>query len=270
MSALAQHIVLRLRDSRVIARSRAERRKLARIILDRCRGWALLAFRAADTHIHLLVACNRPAGAELARRIEISLKRQLGHEIGFAPAYLEPIRDQRHLSNAFYYVLRQEQRHGLNSDPFHDGSNLVDLLGLRSCGLYTAKHVRALLPRVRRADLLELVGVGSLDQPVELTLHGLAAATAAAAALPDLAERSPHATEARRAAVALAGRAFSGRRLAPALHTSERTVKRLRRQKPCDELVRAIRLQHRLRATAAPQAMIPVTRPAPPPSDSVR
>lgn len=267
MDALAQHLVLRLRDNRVIVPTVADRRYLARAIFERAREYALLAFRAADTHIHLAAACSRLAAGQLARRIEISSTRTLRLAVGFAPAHIEPMRTQRHLRNTFFYILRQHQHHGIDTDPFHEGSNLPDLLGLRRIGVYSAENVRALLPRVRRADLLEVLGVATLDRPAELTLERLAAATAAAAALPDLSGCAAETNAARRAAIALAGRTFSSIQLSRALCTSRSTVNRMRHQPPCDQLVQAIRLQHRLRATLVPTRSD--TRP-PPDSDFAR
>ncbi|MBI4706067.1 MAG: hypothetical protein HY744_33655, partial [Deltaproteobacteria bacterium] len=49
--------MLRLRDGRVLTQSVAERRVLARVVLTCSRDLPLRAFRAADTHLHLLLAC---------------------------------------------------------------------------------------------------------------------------------------------------------------------------------------------------------------------
>lgn len=248
MPALAQHIVLSSRDRCVIARSPAERRLLARTIIRRSAAGGLLAFRAADTHIHMQSSSSRSAAGRLARAVEIALTRALGLANGFAPAHFEPIHDQRHLQNVFFYVLRQEQRHGLQSDPFHEASNLPDLLGLRAIGDDSARRVRALLPRVRRSQLLELLGVSSLDQPVELTLFGLREAASAAAALPGLSGHARWVRDVRCAAIAVAGDSFRAAQLAEALQTSKRSVVRLRGRRPDPALVRAVELQFRLRA----------------------
>ena len=56
--ALGHHIMLRLDDSRVIAPVVEDRRAMARAVLKAGRPFRLLAFRAADTHLHLEVACD--------------------------------------------------------------------------------------------------------------------------------------------------------------------------------------------------------------------
>jgi hypothetical protein len=155
MSDLAQHVILRLRDDRVIAPDVAARRRLARAVLGRGRGRGLLCFRAADTHVHILALGERGAAAELARRIEIALALGLGHCVGFSQAYIRPVESQRHLLRAFWYVLRQDEHHGVDGDAFHDASSLPDLLGARVLGTWTAEAVRAALPRVRRDELTE-------------------------------------------------------------------------------------------------------------------
>ena len=77
--------MLCLREDRVIAVDLAARRTLARTVLKAGRSRGLLAFRAADTHLHLQVACGRPEAGELARRLEIALVRALRLAVGFAP-----------------------------------------------------------------------------------------------------------------------------------------------------------------------------------------
>ncbi len=250
MPPLAQHLMLRLRDDRVLVPSVRSRRVLATTVLRLAREVRLLAFRAADTHLHLAVACGRREAGELARRLEIGLQQRLGLEVGFAPAHLEPIQRQRHLRNTFTYVLRQEQRHGLASDPYHEASNLPDLLALRILGTWTAAHVRALLPRVGRADLLGFFGDPDLeDETVSLDL--LPEAAAAAAGLTELSGRSAEVVAARRAAVQAAGLRLTARELAALLGIGERTVKRLRAQPAPEELAEAVELQLRLRRPAA-------------------
>ena len=78
--------MLRLRDGRVIAVDLGAQRTLARTVLKAGRSRGQLAFRAADTHLHLQVACDRPEAGELARRLEIALVRSLRLAVGFAPA----------------------------------------------------------------------------------------------------------------------------------------------------------------------------------------
>ena len=187
--ALGQHIVVRLADSRVIAPAAVERRRVARSVLELCRGHELLAFGLADTHLHLLVACDREAAGQLARRVEISLAQRLCLDVRFVPAYFKSVDDGRHLYRAFTYVLEQSTHHGLEWDPLHEASNLPDLLGLRVLGAYTAVAVRRRLPRIKRPDLLACMGLDEL-QPMDGPLEHAVGATLAAAGLPDLSGKS--------------------------------------------------------------------------------
>jgi len=228
MPPLAHHLMLRLRDDRVIAPTTAARRTLAGVVLVLGLGRepGLLAFSGADTHVHLLVACDRAASGQLARRAEISLTRRLAPGVGFSRAHILPVEGQRHLQNTFAYVLRQEERHGLPKDPCFDASSLPDLLGLRVTGAFMATSVRALLPQVGRAELLGWLGA-DLEQPAG-SFDLLPDAAAAAVCLPALVGHSRAAREARRAAVQLVGRELSTRELSSLLGVGERTVKRLR------------------------------------------
>ena len=246
MPAIAHHLMLRLADGRVIARDAAARRGLARATLRIAHPLPLLAFRAADTHLHLLVACKRAAAGELARRVEIGLRQRLGLEVPFAPAHIEPVAGQRHLRNAFFYVLRQEERHRLGGDPLHDASNLPDLLGLRVTGTWTAAHVRARLPRVTRGRLAALLGARAPDAPIE-DWRTLADAAAAAVAMPALEGSTAVVTQARRAAARVAAKHLRATELAAQLGVSARTARRLRTQPPDPRLASAVAGQLGLR-----------------------
>jgi hypothetical protein len=238
--ALGEHITMRLRNDAVIARTAEERRAVARAVLGKAIGCRLLAFGLADTHLHLLVACARAAAGRLAAVIALSLHRRLRLESGFSPAHFTPVKDARHLYSAFSYVLRQAERHKLTVDPLREASNLPDLLGLRPLGGYTRGNVRRILPRVQRADLLELLQLPALE-PASTPISEIVLATLAATALPDLDGRALHVVEARRAAIEVVGSALPVSACARLLAIEERSVYRLR-ERPADaELVLAIR-----------------------------
>lgn len=242
------------------ARSRSTRARRPRPSGIREAG--LLAFGLADTHLHSENACDRQVAGELAKRIELSLDRRLGHRCGFAPVYLKPIEDARHLYSAFRYIVRQQQRHGIDTDPLHEASNLHDLLGLRLLGASTIVPVRRLLPRVTRAELLELFGISEL-QPADGPLAQVVAATLAAAALPALAGSSQQVVSARRAAIEVVAGRLPAAGLAALLGISVRRLYELRHEPPDPALVRAVKLQlhllarvgdSRLQSTFAPPA----------------
>lgn len=244
---LGYFIRIRARDDRVLAPIPEEKRVLARVVLNQGRETHLLAFGLADNHLHIEAACNRVVAGELARRIELSLGRRLNVDAGFQPARVDPIKDGRHLYNAFKYALGQDRRHDLDNDPLREASILPDLLGLRVLGRYAAADVRRWLPRIKRRDLLECCGIPELvplDGPVELVVD----AALAAAALPDLSGSSNETTRARRAVIEVIGRRLPTRELAQRLLVSERRVYDLKSAGPADGmLVMAIQLQLGLR-----------------------
>jgi hypothetical protein len=125
--SIGQHIVLRLADHRVIAPDPAARRQVARSVLGIGRGQGLLSFRLADTHLHLLAACDRDEAGQLARRVEISLAQKLSLDVSFVPAYFKAVDDGRHLYRAFLYVPRIRE--------FRRKSHQLRRLGARSAPL---------------------------------------------------------------------------------------------------------------------------------------
>jgi hypothetical protein len=158
-------------------------------------------------------------------------------------------------------VLRQPLHHQLPLEPRREASNLPDLLGLRRLGSYTRVNVRRHLPRVRRADLLALLGVTELLSargPAEWMVE----AALAASALPDLTGKSPEAVAARRAVVLLAKGRVPSRTVAGWLRVSERAVLDLRRAGADPELVEAIERQLYL------MRELPQARPPALPSDA--
>ncbi len=241
---LAHHLTLRLRIERDLARTPAQRRLLARVLLDVARPYPLLAFRWADTHGHVLAAVDRRDAGELARRIEISLQRALDPGVSFAPAHIKPVMDLNHLKSAFPYVLRQDEHHGFTHDRFHEASNLPDLLGARVLGVWTARPVREYFPRLERADLLAIARWTVNEDP---PLDGLPEAAAAAVGLADLSSNCAEATAARRAAVHV-GADLASTELAHLLGLSRQAVQRLRGRTTDPAVVRAIRLQLAVRA----------------------
>jgi len=257
-TTLGYHLNFHLADRRVIARSPIERRAAARSILrigETTDG--LLAFRVADTHVHIEVACERRAAGRLAQRVGSSLRRLLKLPSTFAPAHLEPVRNQRHLIRTFHYVLGQEKHHGSELDPLHEASNLPDLLGLRLLGRFTANSVATLLPRVNREGLLahfspplaRALGTArpSLEDAPLFEAALLLDAAAAAFALPTAHASGRSAARAKRAVVQLAGRRCEAWRMGELLRLAPRTIHRYRNMPIDDEAVAAVHGQLRLR-----------------------
>ncbi|MBI4957269.1 MAG: hypothetical protein HY908_34980 [Myxococcales bacterium] len=245
-SPLGWHIGLRLADDRVLAGTPRERRLLSRAVLRHGARARLVAYRAADTHLHAELLCERDEAGRFARSVGCAVAAALGKRVPLYASFCKPIADQRHGQSTFRYILGQEHHHGLESDPFHEASNLPDLLGLRDVGHYTAQVLGEAFPRIRRDELVATLGGVPGAEPEDPEL--LVDAAAAALALPDLRGRHPDAVEGRRAAVQAAGRTWAAWQLAPLLGMGERTAERLRRQ-ACDPgLVAAVRGQWRLRS----------------------
>ena len=240
---IAYHLTARLTDNRVIAATPAERRELARVVYEQGEARGLVAFGAADDHLHAIAACDRMTAGDLARFLLISLRWRLQLAAEFEPCRLRPIHDQRHLDNGVRYVFRQEERHGIASDPFHDASSLADLAGLRVLGPETRARVKKLLPRLDVGTLGLVVPAGS----VAVSQHLLADATLSAAGLVHF-EHNAASKVARCAAVhALAAPSPI---VAALLGVTDRTVRRLREARPDQELLRAIKRQLAIRSAA--------------------
>lgn len=244
--ALGESIRCRLRDDGPIARNLEERRVVAQTVLEIGRPFTLLGFGLADTHLQGATG-RAGGGAEFARRVEGSLARRLGYEVGFERAHVEPVKDIWHLYNLFSYVLRQGKRHGVSHlDPLLECTNVPDLLGLRRVGGYTAANVRSLLPRVRREQLLELLDVPELV-PCDGPLEEIPVAAAAAMCRPRLEGRCGAVVAARRAMIEVVGDRLSGQALSALVGLDVSNIYRQRLQPADEELVKMIRLQLGLR-----------------------
>lgn len=242
MSALGEHVICRLRNDGPIATSTERRRELARVVLEIGRDFDLLSFALSDTHLHNAKGALG-SGGELARRVEISLTRRFGFEVGFARVHVEPVRDIWHLYNTFTYVLRQDRRHSLpDYDPLREASNLPDLLGLRGLGGYTAGNVRRYLPRVTRGQLLQLLGVPELA-PADGPLDRIVRAATAAVCRPHLAGCSREVCAARRAVIEIARDRLHVKQLAELLDVHRATIHRLCQIPPDPVLIQQVRLQ---------------------------
>ena len=149
------------------------------------------------------------------------------------------------MQNALTRDLRQVIHHRITHvDPYLEGTNLPDLLGLRVTGRYTRDRVARVLPRLTRSDLLELFGLSQL-KPADGPLERIVAAAAATicAVSETLDGRSARVTSARRAVIEVIGQRLNGPQIAKLLGVNRSTVSRLRRIPASQTHVQAIRLQ---------------------------
>ena len=242
------HLQFRPRGSAILADTPEHRCLLVRVMLDKGGNADLVSFGLADNHLHLQVACPfRPVVGRLAQRIETALTRRLGLRDGFETSYIEPLRSQGHAYHLFDYALRQQLRHGLETDPLREITILPDLLGLRLLGDYAIVNVRRFLPRVRRGQLLKRLLVPTLEPVVDATPEECLVAGLGAACLPALRGSSVEESHLRRALLRATKLPLFVERWADLLSCSRRTIQRLRQMPPDPRLVRAIQLQVDLR-----------------------
>lgn len=256
MTALGQHIRIRLWDDRVIAPTPRERRIVARAVLRIAEDLPLLAFGLADTHFHAESLGDEALANEIARRIGTSLRRRLGLSIGFRTLPLRPIQDLWHLGNCFRYVHTQAAHHGIGWEGWYEATSLPDLLGLRPRGGFLSKRTREHLPRLGAKELLSWHGVAEL-RPVRGRPEEVLEATLASAALERLSGRTPEVLALRRAAMEVLDGAGTRAELAALLGVSVRSVSRLREAAPDPVLVRAIGLNLGLRRALGQLGMEP-------------
>jgi hypothetical protein len=237
---IGYHLTFRLADDRVIAPDAPAFRRAAVCFHRHGRLARLVAFCVVDTHAHALVVCGREVAQRFARSVALALQRTLAPGIAFERTRLTPVVDQRHLYSTFHYILRQHQHHRVSADPFHDGSHLPDVAGLRVLDSALDDAVRGYLPRV------EIV----LPPRGDLLLADLPDAAAAALALPHLRAKTPR-TILGRAAIVQLGVDHPTRDLADVLELGRSTVKRLRAVAVPATVLRAVEGQARWRSAAA-------------------
>jgi hypothetical protein len=246
--------MLRLTDSRVIATDTTTRRKLASSVRRIGERVGVFLFGAADTHIHVGTLGDRKTAGIAAGRISASIGRAVQLPVRFAPSTVKKITDQRHLVNVVGYVLRQEQHHGTNADPFHEASCLPDVLGMRIGAPWLRSRLLGVAPRLDPMELAHnLPRLSPAKAVTAEALPLLGDAAAAAICEPTLSGRKPSITHARAAAIRVALELDLGTlsAISSALGIDRATTWRLRRASIDDELKDAIELQLRMRISRA-------------------
>jgi hypothetical protein len=218
---------MRLRVDRPLARSAADFRTAAGIMVRHGAPHGLLAFRVVDTHLHALFAAPRRDAGVVTQIVESALNQSLRFPAPFDAARFRPVADLHHLRAAVLYVLRQTERHGANVDRAHDGSSLPDVLGMRCIDAGAWSRLLAALPRLGRDQLLPLLPI-ELEARVPFAPEHLADAAAAALGLPSLSGNRPEAVLGRRAAIAIGEAHLGVGELAEAIGSSVHSVRRLR------------------------------------------
>ncbi|MBI4616103.1 MAG: hypothetical protein HY720_20975 [Planctomycetes bacterium] len=240
MTPLAHELVLAAADGRPIAPTTRIRRAFATTAAEIAGAFRVLVFNAPDHRAHLVAASEAEEVGVLARR--------LARHLGSRSAVSRPVLLERAVPvwNAADLRARIGEILGATADPFHEASNLPDLLGLRVVARETGDVLRDLLPDLPASDLVRHLGTEDLSPGCGLAL--LEDSAAAALGLWRLAGKARIVSRAR-AAAAHAGREFGAteRELAAALRLTVRGVQGLLSASLEPDLVRAVRLQLGLR-----------------------
>ncbi len=236
---IAFHLILRLMDRRVFVSTDLERRRLAATTCRFVREFGVVLYNAPDTHLHVVCACPRVRAGELAHRLALALRAALAIDVPFDRARILPVASQGHAKNLPGYVLGNGLRHGVQGDPLVEASNLPDLLGYRAIDPWSKHGLRRMLPRLRGAELLRLLGVDDLVAGTDVRHLSEAAAFVVAAAQPF--PRSRRSLAARLAAIHVGrGLGVTTSRLAEQFQVSRRGIQRNLLQAPDPRLARAI------------------------------
>lgn len=178
-AAVGYHITMRLQDDHGVARSRDALRIASRLLVRHGDSRGLLAHRVADTHVHVLLQCDRETAGQFARVVESALQQVLKLPVPFERARIRPLQSPKHLANALRYVLVQEDHHGTCFDRSHEGSSVQDLLGMRLLpGDRSTQRLSQLLPRLTRQEVLSWIGAEGLDEVAPDPTHAAEAALA--------------------------------------------------------------------------------------------
>lgn len=247
--SLALQFVYRRQDSAPLADDDGDRRGLIAAILAAGKNHGLLVAGAADTHAHAVAkGPRRPDRLAAATQYRVCTARGDGARL--ERTRVTEVRDQWHIQNSFFYVLKQAQHHAVGGDPRFEATTLPDLLGLRVIAPWLPGRVLAALPRLSRQQLLDVLAVDDLAPGFDPVM--LADSAAAAVAARDLSRRTPLVIEARRAAIELGTDHLYDHELALLLGMHPRSIRKLRQRPVRLDLVRAVGLQMGLRAAVAP------------------
>jgi hypothetical protein len=220
------------------------------------RDFPIVAWKLADTHLHLVELANRAGVDELVRRLRIWATSALRPGAPLEVQRTKPLSGQSHLEAAFHYAFRQDSHHGVETDLTQDASAMPDILGLRVLSAEMPLRVREHLPRLRRDALLAHLSVPTLEE----ALHPEPVVESALAAFAlDTMGVDQAGVKARRAAVAAAA-GLGPTRIADLLGVTPQAVCRIARQPVPAPDVRAVRLQMALRAQLSPH--VPFVREA--------
>ena len=216
----------------------------------------LVAWRATERRLAMLVCSDHRSAGQAARRIAIGAQQVLGDGSRFHPASIEPVHGRDRVRDLHDSLLL-----GGSLESRMTASSLPDALGMRALAPYL------------QGSLFECTALPDLVRPQPLPLHSvadwscLARAAAAVWGWQDLGRRSAWRASALSAAAGLAFPALSPRRLATLLGVSLSTVQRAlgRRASPVAKAMveRQLRWRSRARLSAGQERRTVTMRPSP-------
>ncbi len=243
-AVLGYHVMMRCEDDRAVAREPATLRQASRALLRIGKKHGLAAFRLVDSHVHSLVVGDRKNAGLYARYAQSALHQELRLPVALA-SRIKPVRSPRHFRNTVQYILNQENHHSAPLDTLHEGSTLLDFLGMRQIDSQSAIAVmRKMLPRLTAETLLDWAKIKPFHDVTPDLAH-LKDAVLSAFAINNLTENTPDHRRARRAAIHSVE--LTQKQIGSLLSLSVRTVIRLQKLPPVPDDVQAIQLQMKFR-----------------------
>jgi hypothetical protein len=223
--------------------------RLAVRTLARVAGRYVLLFCIVDDHFHVVLGSGGPSCVKIGQSILFALRPIAAVQLR-AP-HVEPVESRRHLQNLVGYLLRQVERHGLDTHPgLWSGSCFQDLVGARLIPELELP-LRRFLPRLRSDAPLDIVGIPRplvlLDETAMRDVGVARIVETAAlvyAAGPVLEGKTTSNVRARRTAVHVAVRlGYETNEIARALGISNRSVRRLLSDPDLPHAPRAVRIR---------------------------
>lgn len=125
----------------------------------------VVLFCLVDDHLHLVLSCDEVRAARLGRSVRLALRPLAATDLG--PAHRRPVDGRSHLQWLVRYCLLQVEKHGIDVQPaLWTGSCFQELIGARPFPAMI-KRLKEALPRLRRRDVCELVGIAPTIEPVD-------------------------------------------------------------------------------------------------------
>jgi hypothetical protein len=229
-------------------------------LLVRILGQAAVLFCIVDDHVHAVIMGPRRVVGPRCADLSQALNQCQNHRLN--PAHFSEVKGRGHLKTLIRYVLDQTSHHdlqGIEHPALWVGSNFQDLVGARHMDGLASRLLFEHLPRLRRAEVFEKLGLPEIVPASNNELYKagigplVVSAAAATGAPPNLKGNSPATVKARTAFVHLARQiGYPNMDIAHALDVNPRTVRRLVKSHIHPQIVEAVKIQVALRKRCSP------------------